>query len=117
MQFLKKQLVGKSEFMVAFYLDELPWHQGYCIISNNFDKIKMPKMSTSYGYLEAALVGMTYEEYLIFCKENLGGKISRKNGAKYASIHLPITEDVKHFVELLNNKFKKGYNNVVFTKS
>lgn len=103
--------------MVAFYLDELPWHKGYGIISNNFDKIKMPQMHTSYRYLEAALVGMTYEEYLIFCRENLGGKIFRKNGARYASIHLPITEDVKHFVELLNNKFEKGYKNVVFAKS
>ena len=95
--------------MKAFYLDELPWHQGYCLICNHFDEIKMPPMHTSYHFLEAALIGMTYEEYLVFCKESLGAKISRKNGARYASIHFPITEDVKRFVELLNEKFKKGY--------
>lgn len=95
--------------MNAFYLDDLPWHQGYAIISNHFDEIAMPQLHTSYQYLQAALVGMTYEEFLVFCKECLGAKISRKNGARYASVHFPITEEVKRFVDLLNNKFEKGY--------
>lgn len=103
--------------MNAFYLDNLPWHSGYAIIANNFDKIKMPQLHTSYHYLEAALVGMTFEEYISFCEESLGAKVSRKSGAKYASIHLPITEDVKHFVRLLNEKFEKGYNYGICSKS
>ena len=102
--------------MKPFYLDDLPWHSGYAIISNHFDQFSMPTMHTSYNYLIAALVGMDYEEYLVFCKENLGAKVTRKNGAKYASIHFPITEDVKRFVEVLNDNFKKGYDDV-HTKS
>ena len=95
--------------MKAFYLDAISWHKGYGIITNNFDKINMPKLHTSYQLLQAILVGMDYEEYLTFCEECLGAKISRKNGARYASVHFPITEDVNHFVELLNRKFEKGY--------
>lgn len=102
--------------MKVFYLDDLPWHQGYGLICNHFDEIKMPPLHTSYQFLEAALVGMTYEEFLIFSAECLGAKVSRKNGERYASIHFPITEDVKRFVEVLNNNFKKGYESNVYTK-
>lgn len=96
--------------MKAFYIDELPWHQGYCIITNNFDVIPMPKLHTSYQYLEASLVGMNYEEFLDFCEKKLGARVHRKNGARYASVHFPITNDVKRFVDVLNEKFEKGYN-------
>ena len=94
----------------AFYLDEIPWHQGYGIIQNHFDTSEMPMIHTAYQYLHAALVGMTYESYLSFCEESLGAKISRKSGAKYATVHFPITEEVKRFINLLNEKFEKGYN-------
>lgn len=96
--------------MKAFYLDPLPWHEGYGIIQNHFDQIPMPQLYTSYQYLHALLVGMNYEEYLTFCEESLGAKVFRKSGARYASVHFPITEDVNRFVELLNDKFSKGYN-------
>lgn len=95
--------------MKAFYLDPLPGHEGYAIITNNFDKIKMPPLHTSYRYLEALLVDKSYEDYLYFCEEFLGAKIYRKDGAKYASIHFPITEDVNRFVAVLNRNFEKGY--------
>ena len=94
----------------AFFLDELPWHAGYGIISNHFDEIDMPQLYTSYQYLQAFLVNMNYEEYLDFCKNYLGAKIYRKNGARYASVHFPITQDVKRFVDLFTDKFEKGYN-------
>ena len=97
----------------AFYLDELPWHEGYGIITNNFDTIEMPVLHTSYQYLQALLVDMGYEEYLDFCRDCLGAKIYRKSGAKYASVHFPITQDVNRFVELLNEKFEKGYDNAI----
>ncbi len=95
--------------MNAFYIDELPWHEGYCIIGNHFDEIDMPMLHTSYGYLIAYLVGMSYEHYLKFCEESLGAKVVRKKGAKYASVHFPITEEVKRFVGILNKKFEEGY--------
>lgn len=95
--------------MNAFYLEELSWDKGYGIITNNFDQIEMPQLHTSYGYLKAYLVGMSYEDYLVFCKDYLGAKVSRKKGARYASVHFPITDDVKKFVAILNDKFEKGY--------
>lgn len=95
--------------MKAFRLDVTPWHEGYGIITNNFNKMGMPLIHTSYQYLQAMLAGMKYEEYLIFCEECLGAKIYRKNGAKYASIHFPITGEVNRFVDFLNEQFNKGY--------
>lgn len=91
--------------MRAIYIDELPWHDGYGVIQNHFDEIEMPQIESSYHYLYACLLGMNYEEYLTFCRESLGAKISRKNGAKYAAIHFPITGDFRRFVDLLNKKF------------
>jgi len=91
--------------MRAIYIDELPWHEGYGVIQNNFDEIEMPVLNTSYQYLYAYLVDMNYEEYLTFCRESLSAKISRKSGAKYAAVHFPITEDFKRFVDLLDKKF------------
>ena len=57
--------------MKAFRLDATPWHEGYGIITNNFNKMGMPQIHTSYQYLQAMLAGMKYEEYLIFCEECL----------------------------------------------
>lgn len=96
--------------MKAFYLDPLPWVEGYSNLQNNFDTIKMPQLKTSYHFLAARLLNMTYEEYLVFCRECLGAKVYRKSGAKYATIYFPETTDTKRFINLLNKKFEKGYN-------
>lgn len=92
-----------------YRLDERPGMNGWYIIVGDFTGLEMPKITTSYRKLEARLIGLTYEEYLIFCKESLGAIIKRGKNANYASIYFPNTEIVRIFIELLNRKFRESY--------
>lgn len=95
--------------MKAFFLDSIPWDLNTYIISNHFDEIKMPMINTSYQLLQARLVGMTYKEYLNFCKYSLGAEVIKKPNQKWAFIHFKDTSDVRKFVDVLNQKFNEGY--------
>ena len=92
-----------------YRLDERPGMDGWYIIVGDFSGLEMPKITTSYRKLEARLVGLTYEEYVIFCKESLGARIKRGKNEGYASIYFPNTEVVQIFVKLLNRKFRESY--------
>ena len=95
--------------MKAFFLDECPWDLDTYVISNHFDEIWMPTMHTSYQLLQARLVGMTYKEYLEFCRDSLGAKVIKKPNQKWAFIHFKDTPDVRKFIDVLNQKFDEGY--------
>ena len=95
--------------MKAFFIEECPWDLDTCVICNNFDKIEMPIISTSYQLLQARLVGMTYKEYLDFCKNSLGAKVMKQPNQKWAFIHFKNTADTRKFVDVLNQKFEEGY--------
>lgn len=95
--------------MKAFFLDEVPWQAEGYIISNNFNEIEMPMINTSYQLLQARLVGMTYSQYLDFCRECLGAQVVRHKRAKYASVYFKDTPDVKKFIDILNQNFNRGY--------
>lgn len=95
--------------MKAFFLESCPWDLDTYVISNNFDQIVMPMINTSYQLLQARLVGMTYQEYLDFCKYSLGAKVIKRPNQRWAFIHFKDTSDTKKFVEILNNKFDEGY--------
>lgn len=95
--------------MKAFFLESCPWDLDTYVISNNFDQIVMPIINTSYQLLQARLVGMTYQEYLDFCKYSLGAEVIKRPNQRWAFIHFKDTSDTKKFVEILNNKFDEGY--------
>ena len=98
--------------MKAFFIEPHPSRKNYYIINNNFNTIPMPMIHTSFQYLMARLVGMNYEDYLIFCKEQLGALVVRSKGARYASVYFPNTSNVKRFVEILNDNFERSYDGV-----
>lgn len=91
----------------AFFLDETPHTKGKYIITNNFHKISIPRLTVSYGTLEARLVDLTYHEYFDFCEQCLGAAVSRsENGG---TIYFDDTDIVRKFVNVLNKNFKKSY--------
>lgn len=95
--------------MNAFFLDQVPWSDDEYIISNRFDEIEMPMIQTSYQLLQARLVGMTYMEFLEFCRDSLGAKVTRRPNQRWGSIYFKDTAEVRKFVEVLNKKFEEGY--------
>lgn len=95
--------------MKAFFLESCPWDLDTYVISNNFDQIVMPMINTSYQLLQARLVGMTYKEYLNFCKYSLGAEVIKRPNQRWAFIHFKDTSDTNKFIEILNNKFDEGY--------
>lgn len=102
--------------MYAYYLDSTPLAKGKYIISNHFDSIPMPRLDVSYRTVEARLIGMDYEEYLVFCEECLGAVISRNKGAKYAAIYFDNTNEVQKLITLMNKKFGESYEQSVLHK-
>lgn len=96
--------------MNAFFLDQLPWSEDEYIISNHFDEIEMPMIKTSYQLLKARLVGMTYKEYLEFCRDSLGARVIINHNHKWSSVYFKDTPNVRKFVGILNTKFDEGYN-------
>lgn len=95
--------------MKAFFLDQVPWDLNSYIISNNFDQIPMPTIYTSYQLLQARLVGMTYAEFLEFCRDYLGAQVIKRINMRYASVYFKNTPEVRKFVDILNQKFEDGY--------
>lgn len=105
-----------DETMYAYYLDSTPIVKGKYIIANHFDSIPMPRLDVSYRTVEARLLGMNYEEYLVFCEECLGAVISRNEGAKYAAIYFDNTTEVQKLITLMNQKFGESYEQSVLHK-
>ena len=97
----------------AFYLDAHPTVKDRYIITNNFDQIPIPTLKVSYHVLEARLLNMDYEEYLVFCKECLGAEVLRQEGARYAATYFKDTIDVRKTLKLLNANFRKAYNEFI----
>lgn len=94
--------------MKVFFLESCPWDLDTYVISNNFDKLDMPMINTSYQLLQARLVGMTYKEYLDFCKYSLGAEVIKRPNQRWAFVHFKDTADVNRFIEVLNHNFNKG---------
>ena len=61
-----------------FYLEESPYHPGKYGIYIDFDNLPPMKTTGSYNLLPARLLGLSYAEYLRFCRDELGAEITGK---------------------------------------
>lgn len=100
----------------AYYLESHPSIKDRYIISNNFNIIPMPQLTTSYLTVNARLIGMDYEEFIAFCEECMGAIINRSDGAKFAGIYFKNTTDTQKLVALMNRKFRESYEQSVLHK-
>lgn len=85
-----------------FYLDQSSV-EGKYLIRINFDL--MPKMYTcgSYNLLAARVLGLSYANYLRFCRDVLGAELIGKYSA-YPLAHLPNNLKTKQFIRMLNSR-------------
>lgn len=52
-----------------FYLEESPYHPGKYKVSMNFDEFPGIRTIGSYNLLPARLLGLSYAEYLRYCRD------------------------------------------------
>ena len=62
-----------------FYLEESPYHPGKYSIYIDFDNLPPMKTTGSYNLLPARLLGLSYAEYLRFCRDVYKAEIIGKN--------------------------------------
>lgn len=59
----------------------------------------------SFNLMPARLIGLTYAQYLRFCRDVLGAKVVGKNSG-YPIAYFRNTPEVQQFVKLLNERAK-----------
>lgn len=62
-----------------FYLEESPYHPGNYKVSMNFDMLPGIRTTGSYNLLPARLLGLSYAEYLRYCRDIYKAEIIGKN--------------------------------------
>ena len=62
-----------------FYLEESPYHPGKYKVSMNFDMLPGIRTTGSYNLLPARLLGLSYAEYLRYCRDVYKAEIIGKN--------------------------------------
>lgn len=85
-----------------FTLEESAYHPGKFLIQLNFEA--WPEMSLeegSYAIMPCRVMGLSYPQYLRFCRDILGGEVIGKNQL-YPAAYLPNSSEVRAFVKLLN---------------
>lgn len=89
--------------MKFFYLDESPVNPPYSILRPDLSKIPNGKMSGSWNILPARLLGISYADYLRFCRDILKAQVVGKN-TKYPIPYFRQTQEVVQFIRLLNKR-------------
>ena len=90
--------------MKYFNLEESPYMPTYSVIEVNHEAFKgaFPKgIDGSYVLMPARLLGLSYADYLRFCRDVLGAFVVGK-GHKYPVAYFRATPEVQQFLKLLN---------------
>ena len=87
-----------------FYLEESPYMKTYQAIYLNHGNFPFEgKIYGSFNLMPARLLGLTYAQYLRFCRDVLGATLVGKN-SKYPVAYFRLTPEVQQFVKLLNKR-------------
>ena len=85
-----------------FYLDESPYLPTYYVVMINHDNFPFETLDVdSFSLMPARLLGLSYADYLRFCRDRLGAKVQGK-GKKFPVAYFRSTPEVQQFVRLLN---------------
>ena len=86
-----------------FYAEESPYQPGKYTVRLNFDAL--PNMTTtgSYNLLPARLLGLSYADYLRFCRDELGAEIIGKK-SMYPVAYFPNKTSAEGLIQNLNTR-------------
>lgn len=89
-----------------FYLDETPLYKGKYIIYLNHDLFLFPHGTNgSYGVFASRVLGLSYTDYLRYCRDRLGAELIGKN-RHYIVVYFDYTPEAKALVKLLNKRME-----------
>lgn len=87
-----------------FYLEDSPYMNTYSIIAINHSAFPFDgEIRGSFNIFPARLLGLTFAQYLRFCRDVLGAKVIGKNHL-YPVPYFRSTPEVQQFLKLLNKR-------------
>lgn len=91
--------------MKYFYFEESPYMDTWDILAVKHEEFPfvMANIHSSFNVLPARLLGLSYAEYLRFCRDTLGAKIMGRNN-KYPIAYFRSTPETQQFLKLLNKR-------------
>ena len=92
--------------MSYFYIDESPSYTGKYLIRLNFTKLPAMYTKGSYNILIARMLGLTYAEFLRYCRDVYGAEIVGK-GSYYPVPYFSKNSNVNSLIKLLNENVTK----------
>lgn len=84
-----------------FYFEESPYQPGYFLIRAKQDDFYMLSTTGSFNLMPARLLGLSYAQYLRFCRDILGATLIGK-GDKYPIAYFKKGENLFGFMRMLN---------------
>ncbi len=94
---------------VYFVLDETPLNRKNYMLRPNFDneEIEWTGLQGSWNVLPARVLGISYDTYLRFCRDELGARIVGKEG-RYPYPYFQMNQATKDFLVFLNKNCQFG---------
>ena len=88
-----------------FYLEESSSHPGKYKISMNFDMLPGIRTTGSYNLLPARLLGLSYAEYLRYCRDIYKAEIIGKNNM-YPVAYFKDNTATGELIKMLNSRMQ-----------
>ena len=90
----------------VFYLDTTPFYKNKYLIRVNPEAMNFPSGATgSLNVFTARVAGLSYPDYLRYCRDKLGAEIVGKNGY-YLITYFSNDKKVQDFVKFLNQRIE-----------
>lgn len=86
-----------------FYLDDIPRYPGSKVIRVKHESWPPMKTDGSYTILPCRMIGLSYADYLRYCRDVLSAKVV-SHGGVYCIVLFEETKEVKEFVADLNRR-------------
>lgn len=97
---------GAGDLKKYFYLEESPYMETYSVIAIAHSLFPFEGWGDgSYNLMPARLLGLSYAQYLRFCRDVLGAKVVGK-GKLYPIAYFRNSPEVQQFLKLLNERAK-----------
>lgn len=88
---------------ICFSLEESPLRLGKYILSPNLEALCLERTNGSFAVISARLMGLSFAQYLRFCRDICHAEIVGK-GRMYPAVYFDKNEETISFVKLLNGR-------------
>ena len=94
---------GDYKMSKIFYPDDIPNEPGYYMVRLEYKDLPFDRIQSSLNVLPARLLGLSYAEYLRYCRDVLGAVLIGKNSLYVIAIY-DSREKAQKAADLFNEK-------------